>query len=103
MAGRSFFAAAGLGRRQLQAQLAEAPEVIDAVIQGTQVRVVTATGARLDTSDLVAEIPDLVLTPTPLRFEDSFVAPLHMAPEKLRSGTHVATMAGTSGCYMASL
>jgi len=93
MAGRSFYAGAGLGRRQLQARLAKAPEVIDAVIQGTRVRVVTATGARLDTSELVAEIPDLVLTPTPPRFEDSFVARLHMTRDNRRPGTHGATTA----------
>ena len=76
MAGRSFFAVARLGRRRLQEQLARAPGVIDAVIQGSQVRVVTATAAPLDPAKLVADAPDLTLTPTPPRFEDSFVARL---------------------------
>src|SRR5487761_1862037 len=49
MAGRSFLATASLGRRRLQARLAEVPGVIDAVIQGSRVRVVTA-----DASPLVA-------------------------------------------------
>ncbi|HTN09949.1 MAG TPA: ATP-binding cassette domain-containing protein [Acetobacteraceae bacterium] len=81
MAGRSFFATARLGRRRLQARLAEAPGVIDAVIQGSRVRVVTAEAAPPVAAGLVAEAPDLVLTPTPPRFEDSFVARLRVQVE----------------------
>ena len=81
MAGRSFFASAALGRRRLQARLAKAPGIIDAVIQGSHVRVVTAAGASPDPSALVAEAPDLRLTPTPPRFEDSFVARLQTRHE----------------------
>jgi len=76
MAGRSFLAAASLGRRRLQARLAAVPGVIDAVIQGSRVRVVTAEAVPPVAAGLVAEAPDLVLTPTPPRFEDSFVARL---------------------------
>ena len=76
MAGRSFLAATSLGRRRLQAQLAQAPGVIDAVIQGGRVRVVTAEATTLVADGLIAEAPDLKLVPTPPRFEDSFVARL---------------------------
>jgi len=76
MAGHSFFASAALGRRKLQACLAQAPDVIDAVIQGDKVRVVTRAEPAPDLSTLIAEAPDLALTPTPPRFEDSFVARL---------------------------
>ena len=76
MAGRSFFATASLGRRRLQACLAAVPGVIDAVIQGSRVRVVTAEAEPPVAAGLVVEAPDLVLTPTPPRFEDSFVARL---------------------------
>ena len=76
MAGRSFYAAAALGRRRLQARLAQTPGVLDAVIQGSRVRVVTATTPSTDTAGLLAEAADLALTPTPPRFEDSFVARL---------------------------
>lgn len=41
MAGHSFHATSGLGRRRLQARLAKVPGVIDAIIQGSHVRVVT--------------------------------------------------------------
>jgi len=78
MAGRSFFATATLGRRRLQALLAETPGVIDAVIQGSQVRVVTASAEPLEPT-LVVDAPDLTLAPTPPRFEDSFVARLRVA------------------------
>ena len=76
MEGRSFFATASLGRRRLQARLADVPGVIDAVIQGSRVRVVTAADTLPVAAGLVAEAPDLTLTPTPPRFEDSFVARL---------------------------
>ncbi|MGC8474864.1 MAG: ATP-binding cassette domain-containing protein [Acetobacteraceae bacterium] len=76
MRGRSFLATAGLGRRRLQARLAEAPGVIDAVIQGSRVRVVTADATPPAPDLLGAEAPDLRFAPTPPRFEDSFVARL---------------------------
>ena len=76
MTGRSFFATATLGRRRLQARLAGAPGVIDAVIQGTRVRAVTATASPPDARALAPDLPDLTFVPTAPRFEDSFVARL---------------------------
>lgn len=76
MAGRSYFASAALARRPLQARLAQAPGVIDAVIQGSRVRVVTATTEPPDAAALLAGAGDLALVPTAPRFEDSFVARL---------------------------
>ena len=84
MAGRSFFATAALGRRQLQARLSVAPGVIDAVIQGSRVRVVTATAAPPDPTALLPAVPDLTLAPTPPRFEDSFIARLRTSHEDHR-------------------
>jgi ABC-2 type transport system ATP-binding protein len=78
MAGRSFLATATLSRRRLQARLAEAAGVIDAVIQGARVRVVTATPSPPDAAALAPDLPDLAFVPTPARFEDSFVARLRM-------------------------
>lgn len=72
-AGRSFLASATLGRRQLQARLAQSPGILDTVLQGNRVRVVTCESPP---PDLGADIPDLTLTPVPPRFEDSFVARL---------------------------
>ncbi len=76
MRGRSFLATARLGRRQLQARLAATPTVVDAVIQGSRVRVVMADTMPPVAAGLVAEAPDLAFSPTPPRFEDSFVARL---------------------------
>jgi ABC-2 type transport system ATP-binding protein len=77
MAGRGFSAAApGIGRRRLQAVLADVPGVIDAVIQGSAVRVVTATPGPPDPAVLAPSLPGLTLVATPPRFEDSFVARL---------------------------
>jgi ABC-2 type transport system ATP-binding protein len=102
MAGRSYLASAGLGRRRLQADLAEAPGVIDAVIQGGQVRVVTATAKPPDPAALVAEVPDLTLTPTPPRFEDSFVGRLRTRQDSSRQGRPIATTTSRSAPVQAS-
>ena len=74
IAGRSFFAAAAIGRRALQEQLARSAGVIDAVIQGGRVRVVTAAAS--DAAAIAERMPGVTLTPVPPRFEDSFVARL---------------------------
>ena len=76
MAGRTFFAKAKLERRRLQERLMHAPGVIDSVIQGGQVRLVTEATVAPDPAKLVTEVPDLTLTATSPRFEDSFVARL---------------------------
>ncbi|MBW4051795.1 MAG: ABC transporter ATP-binding protein [Proteobacteria bacterium] len=87
MAGRSFYAVATGGRRALQARLAQTAGVIDAVIQGGHVRVVMAAGAPPE-AKMLPDFPDLVLTPTAPRFEDSFVA-------RLGGGRHEAVAAGS--------
>ncbi len=74
MSGRSFLATAPIGRRALQESLAETAGVIDTVIQGGRVRLVTAASA--DPQAIAAGIAGLALTPVPPRFEDSFVARL---------------------------
>jgi ABC-2 type transport system ATP-binding protein len=76
MAGRSHYASAAIGRRRLQERLARAPGVIDAVIQGSRVRVVTAEAAPPDAASLAQDLPGLAFAPAAPRFEDSFVARL---------------------------
>jgi drug efflux transport system ATP-binding protein len=94
MAGRCFLATASLGRRQLQSRLARVPGVIDAVIQGSGVRVVTSAAAAPDPGQIDPEIPGLTFNPTSPRFEDSFVA-------RLRTQT-VRTVSDTSAAKPAS-
>ena len=76
LAGRSFFASADVGRRRLQERLARAPGVIDTVIQGSRVRVVTAAPTPPAAAALASDLPGLTFAPTPPRFEDAFVARL---------------------------
>ena len=76
MAGRVFLAKASIGKRVLRARLARLPGVLDAVIHGSEVRVVTEAAAAPDTTTLSELVPDLVFDPTAARFEDSFVARL---------------------------
>ncbi len=88
MAGRSYFASAALARRPLQARLAQAPGILDAVIQGSRVRVVTAGVEPPDVAQL-AGIGNLSLVPTAPRFEDSFVA-------RLRAQEHASAAGRTA-------
>ncbi len=68
MQGRSFLTrSSDLTNRALQNSLTGQPGVVDAVIQGDQVRVVSETDSRLD-------IENLKLTPTEPRLEDAFIA-----------------------------
>lgn len=76
MAGRSYLARSSVGKRSLQARLAALPGVIDTVIQGGRVRVVTSAPGSPDTQALSRELPDFALAAAPARFEDSFVARL---------------------------
>jgi len=75
-AGRSYYASAAVDRRRLQERLARAPGVVDSVIQGSRVRVVTTEAKPPDAAALVSDLPGLAFAPTPPRFEDSFVAEL---------------------------
>ncbi len=77
MSGRSFYAVAPAGRRALQTRLARVPGVLDTVIQGGRVRVVTEA-ASAPAALTLTDVPGLIVTPTPPRFEDSFVARLGM-------------------------
>ncbi|HEC17644.1 MAG TPA: ABC transporter ATP-binding protein [Sedimenticola sp.] len=74
MRGRSFhIGAPSVGKRRLQAELAGVPGIIDATIEGEQVRVVT-TGAGLPAR--LPDIPDLTAAPAEPIFEDAFIAAL---------------------------
>jgi drug efflux transport system ATP-binding protein len=69
MRGRSFLArGAAAGKRALQEAAERAPGVIDALIQGGDVRLVTEAGAA------PPELPGARVEPVAPRFEDAFVA-----------------------------
>jgi len=80
--GRSYTVrTAGGGRRRLQEALARAPGVVDALIQGDEVRFVTETAALTPEIDALFSGADGP-RPEPVapRFEDAFVSLLHERP-----------------------
>jgi ABC-2 type transport system ATP-binding protein len=68
--------AADRSLRSLQTRLAAQPGIIDAVIQGDAVRVLTTHPLPPALADLSAESPGLTVVPVPPRFEDGFIARL---------------------------
>jgi ABC-2 type transport system ATP-binding protein len=75
MAGRSFrVTAPGIGKRHLQERLAMMPGVLDAVIQGAHVRVVSDRAAPPALAALGPGCENVEIAAAPPRFEDSFVA-----------------------------
>lgn len=77
MAGRSFMVTnPGMHKRQLQRMLNGAPPVLDALILGGGVRVVTKQAQEPTAAELGGEAGEMHIAPVPPRFEDSFVAML---------------------------
>ncbi|HVC11325.1 MAG TPA: ATP-binding cassette domain-containing protein, partial [Burkholderiales bacterium] len=68
--------APGAGKRALQEALAGRPGVVDALIHGEQVRLVT-DGTAPDAAPLLPRWPAARFEPVAPRFEDAFVARLH--------------------------
>ncbi|HHH35905.1 MAG TPA: ABC transporter ATP-binding protein [Gammaproteobacteria bacterium] len=77
LAGRVYIARAqGLSRRALQGRLAASPRVLDAIIAGDAVRVVTREAGISDPARVAGDLAGLTLEPAEPRFEDAFVATL---------------------------
>ncbi len=90
LAGRSFHVfASHLSKRALQERVSQAPGVLDAIIQGSRVRVVTEQAVTPTAEQLTGgAAPDAQITPVAARFEDSFVTLLKGAvnvPEAARA------------------
>ena len=80
MRGRTFrVTAPGLAKRTLQARLSAAPGIVDAIIEGEQVRVVTADTGLPDLSAVAGE-GELHTQPAEPVFEDAFIARLKGTP-----------------------
>ncbi|MGC2458131.1 MAG: ATP-binding cassette domain-containing protein [Gallionellaceae bacterium] len=81
MRGRTYaIAATSTDKRALQNRMAQAPGVLDALIQGDHVRVVMEDTAPPDPAILLPDAHGIQMTPVPPRFEDSFVALLKAKP-----------------------
>jgi len=77
MRGRSFrISAPSTSKRRLQTRLSGIPGIIDAIIEGEQVRIVTAETGLPALSSQLADIPDLVTSAAEPIFEDAFIATL---------------------------
>ena len=77
MRGRTFrVTASQLGKRTLQARLGAVPGIVDAIIEGEQVRIVTATAGLPDLSAVFDDRAALHTQPAEPIFEDAFIATL---------------------------
>lgn len=75
LVGRSFQVFAhGISKRALQERVSRAPGVLDAIIQGSRVRIVTEQPVAPTASQLVEGEYELEITPVAPRFEDSFIS-----------------------------
>ncbi len=75
MRGRTYeIAATNMEKRALQNRIAQAPGVLDGLIQGDHIRVVMESTAPPDPGILLPGVSGIEMTPVPPRFEDSFVA-----------------------------
>jgi ABC-2 type transport system ATP-binding protein len=95
MRGRTFrVTAPALAKRTLQMRLSAAPGIVDAIIEGEQVRVVTADAGLPDLSAVAAEAGELHTQPAEPVFEDAFIARLKDRP--LSGETPVAVSPGAA-------
>ena len=75
MKGRTFsVSASGLQKRATQQRLMDNPLVVDAVIQGEQVRVVVKSGVQTDADSLLPGADDVMLREVEPCFEDGFIS-----------------------------
>jgi ABC-2 type transport system ATP-binding protein len=80
MRGRTFrVAVPGVGKRSLQTRLSRVAGIVDAIIEGEQVRVVTATPGLPDLSAVASDQDALHSQPAEPVFEDAFIARLKRA------------------------
>jgi ABC-2 type transport system ATP-binding protein len=77
MTGRTYnISVPGVSKRGLQRLLASNSAIVDAVIQGEQVRVVLHPDAHPDAKELLPGESDVIMTEVKPRFEDGFIAVL---------------------------
>jgi len=81
LAGHSYLLSADVPKRRLQTRLARLPGVVDAVIAGESVRVVSREAAPPELSGLIGTVPGLQVRPVRPTFEDAFVMLLRTVDE----------------------
>lgn len=81
MDGRSWsFAMPGRKPRDVQSLLAQSPGVLDALVQGATVRVVSQNGWQQEQLQTMPGMEESQITPLPARFEDVFIDLLRQDP-----------------------
>jgi drug efflux transport system ATP-binding protein len=87
--GRTYMAVvSGLNKRSLTKELARQENVLDATIQGANVRLVTKRGSPQPIQDLFPDRSGVSIKPVPPRFEDSFVSILYERKSISQSTDH---------------
>ncbi|MEJ2696504.1 MAG: ATP-binding cassette domain-containing protein [Candidatus Sulfobium sp.] len=81
--------AKGMKKREVQERLSGVPDVIDAIIQGDHVRLVTGTAGTPDPGTMLPGTEDVSIQPVAPRFEDSFIAMLRkrLAEEGIKASS----------------
>jgi len=92
LAGHSYLLSADVPKRRLQTQLAGLPGVVDAIIAGESVRVVTREAGPPDIGRLTETVPGLQVRSVAPTFEDAFVTLLRSAEHS--AAADLATLAG---------
>jgi len=81
LAGHSFYLSSSeISKRQLQERASRMEGVIDAIVQGSRVRIVTQTTSAPAVNQLCRPGEQIEVSPTAARFEDSFVSMLRALP-----------------------
>jgi ABC-2 type transport system ATP-binding protein len=95
--GRTYVASIpGVSKKYLEAILTRQEDILDATIQGDNVRLVTRTTSPPQIQHLLAELSDVSVKPVPARVEDSFVSILHEQIFKPVSEEHLGVYADQS-------
>ena len=76
LAGHSFSLSAAVPKRRLQMLVAALPDVVDAIIEGEHVRVVSRAPRPPDMRALHGQLPGLEVEPVTANFEDAFISRL---------------------------
>jgi len=97
MQGRTWRVSAPMRKRRLQRRLAAAPGVIDALIDGEAVRVVTEQPHETPPDALRLAIPGVEVEAVPPRFEDAFIARLKARREAVGEAPVPAAAGAAAG------
>ena len=106
MRGRSFHVSApSISKRTMQGQLSAVPGIVDAIIEGEQVRAVTLEAGMPALPEALAHTEGLTITPAEPSFEDAFIATLKgkdtpATPPVATVNTHSVTSTSDDGAMI---